>query len=919
VLRISAWVGPVQKQDDTQQAAELRQAFLRHLPKRLDTLRKRGLRLCTQGWDINALSVLFREIQTLAGACGRYGLLDIGEHLFSLESFLAQFVEQVAIPNASQTDTFSAQLAELEPLIAQHERQYGEPADTQAAAALTVANAQTGGFPLLVTPPPEYWKRFGAPPAAAQRPVTPAVIPAPVPVPAPVSAVVVAAPVAPPRPVAPAVPAAPPAPPVAAPAAAPALQAPINAAAPRRVEPRKVYHLSDGNPLACEVDQKIEAAGYELTLLDSLAELKEVLAAFAPHLVVVDAPFQDALESIGEMIKSARNRLSHRMALLTFSTSGELSVRLRAMRAGADAFVELPAQSGDVMTRIGELLDAESGDPFRVLIVEDDRSQAIFAESILRKAGMSTCAVTDPLAALDRLEDFKPELILMDLYMPNCDGMELTAIIRERDAFITTPIVFLSGEQNEEKHFEALNAGGDDFLSKPIRPQHLISAVTNRARRARQLGRRAKTQNPRDPVTGLYERAYVLDQLNALLAREDPAEHGGGLIYVEIDSAGQVRERVGLIAFDALLNQVGAFIASHIEGKEFATRYGDTSFALLCHGGDEAALKVLAKDLRERTAREVFEHEGKTITVGLSFGICPFAMGLGDASAMLNAAERAMADARAPGQDHIGVFHHAVRKAASSADDALEQRIRDALKAEDFQLLFQPIVALQGGDEEQFQALLRLRGDGGKLYTAADILPVAERAGLTAEIDRWVLSHCLLVLAERARQRRPVRLFVSQTMETARDAQRVGWLKQLLETRRLAGEQLVLEFRINEALANLRELGTFITALQGLGVSLALSAFESNQTSLQVLQHLPVKFIKLAPRYIGEGLRNPLVREELRQLVALAHEQDRRIIAPRIEDAQSASLLWTAGVDYIQGDFVQQAGQDMSFDFHAIA
>jgi len=908
----------VQKQDDTQQAAELRQAFLRHLPKRLDTLRKRGLRLCTQGWDINALSLLFREIQTLAGACGRYGLLDIGEHLFSLEGFLAQFVEQVAIPNAGQTETFATALGKLEPLIAQHERQYGEPADTQAAAALTVATPHDRGYPLQVTPPPEYWKRFGAPPAST---TSPSVAPRPTPaVAAPTAAALAPAPIAP-------QPAPPPAP-VAAPTASTAPTAvaahkPVATAAAEiqgaRREPRKVYHLSDGNPLACEVDQKIEASGYELTLLDSVAELKEVLAAFAPHLVVVDAPFQDALETIGEMVKLARSRLSHRLALLTFSTSGELSVRLRAMRAGADAFIGLPAQSGDVMTRIGEMLDAESADPFRVLIVEDDRSQAIFAESILRKAGMSTCAVTDPLAALDQLDEFRPELILMDLYMPNCDGMELTSIIREREAFITTPIVFLSGEHDEEKHFEALNAGGDDFLSKPIRPKHLISAVTNRARRARQLGRRAKAANPRDPVTGLYERAYVLDQLNALLAREDPADHGGGLIYIEIDGAGQIRERVGLIAFDALLNQVGAFVASHIDGKDFATRYGDTSFALLCHDGDETALKTLASDLRGRTAREVFEHEGKTVTVGLSFGICPFAAGLGDAGAMLNAAERAMADARVPGQDHIGVFHAARKASSSSADEALAQRIRDALKAEDFQLLFQPIVALQGGDEEQFQALLRLRGDGGKLYTAADILPVAERAGLTGEIDRWVLSHCLLVLAERARLRRPVRLFVSQTMDTVRDAQRIGWLKQLLETRRLAGEQLVLEFRTADALANLRELSDFIGALRGLGVGLALAAFESNATSLQLLEHLPVGFIKLAQRYIGDGLRNPALREELRQLVASVHAQDRKIIAPRIEDAQSASLLWTAGVDYIQGDFVQQAGQDMSFDFHAIA
>jgi EAL domain-containing protein (putative c-di-GMP-specific phosphodiesterase class I) len=278
-----------------------------------------------------------------------------------------------------------------------------------------------------------------------------------------------------------------------------------------------------------------------------------------------------------------------------------------------------------------------------------------------------------------------------------------------------------------------------------------------------------------------------------------------------------------------------------------------------------------------------------------------------------------MTDARSPGQDHIGVFHAATRKTTSDADDALVQLIRAALKAEDFQLLFQPIVSLQGDPDEQFQALLRLRGDGGKLYTASDILPVAERAGLTADIDRWVLSHCLLVLAERARQRKPVRLFVSQTIETACDVQRVGWLRQLLETRRLAGEQLVIEFRLNEAIAHLRELTTFIDALKDLGVTLSLAAFESNQTALQVLDHLPVSFVKLAPRYIGGGLRDTNLREELRQLVAHVHGLGRKLIAPRIEDAQSASLLWTAGVDYIQGDFVQQAGQDMTFDFHATA
>src|SRR5579885_744666 len=905
----------MQTQDDTQQAAELRRAFLRHLPKRLETLRKRGLRLCTQGWDVNALALLFRELQTLAGTCGRYGLLDISERLFALEGSLAPFVEQVAIPNTSQTEAFAAQLRELTPLIARHEAQYGEAPGAGSAAALAVAPAQAGIYRLQVTPPPEYWKRFAPVPAPSRA--APAAPPASTPQPAAVAA--------PTRTVAPTPALAPsPAAAVAAPsvAPAPAGAAAVGAAEPAPApvttrEPRKVYHLSDGNPLACEVDQKLEAAGYELTLLDSVAELKEVLAAVAPHLVIVDAPFQDALEPIGEMIKNMRARLNRRLSLLAFSESAELPVRLRAMRAGADSFVPLPARSAEVMARIAELLEADTADPFRILIVEDDRSQAIFAESILRKAGMTTSAVTDPLAALDKLDSFKPELILMDLYMPNCSGLELTAIIREREAYINTPIVFLSGEQDQEKHFEALNAGGDDFLSKPIRPKHLISAVTNRVRRARSLGRRAQAQNPRDPITGLYERAHLLDRLNALLAGEEPAAHGGGLLYVEIDGAGQIRERVGLTAFDALLNQVGAFLAAHLDAKDLATRYGDTSFAILSHAGVEAALTALAAELRERTAREVFEHEGKTLTVSLAFGICPFRAGLGDASAMLNAAERAMSDARAPGQNRIGVFRPAAPKSASDAERTLAELIRAALRADDFQLLFQPIVALQGESEEQFQALLRLRSDGGKLYTASEILPVAAREDLSADVDRWVLSPCLLVLAERVRQSRPVRLFVGQAIEAASDPQRVGWLSRLLETRRLSGEQLVLEFRTDEALAHVRDLIAFADALRPLGVTLSLSAFDANPAVRQLLQHLPLAFIKLAPRYAGANLRDHAVREELRQIIGEAHQRGGKVIASRIEDAQSAAQLWSAGVDYLQGDFVQQAAQDLIFDFHA--
>lgn len=124
---------------------------------------------------------------------------------------------------------------------------------------------------------------------------------------------------------------------------------------------------------------------------------------------------------------------------------------------------------------------------YRILIVEDDRSQARFAESILRNAGMQTCWIGSAAELAPALTDFAPDLVLMDLHLPDGDGIALTARIRDDPAHAHLQIVFLSGEIDQEKRFAALDHGADDFLLKPIRPRHLIAAIRNRIMRARAL------------------------------------------------------------------------------------------------------------------------------------------------------------------------------------------------------------------------------------------------------------------------------------------------------------------------------------------------------------------------------------------------------------------------------------------------
>ena len=877
--------------DESQQSAELRLVFVKTLPKRLETVHRRARRLMMQGWDINVMTVFFQDVQALAGACGRYGVLDAGEILYGIETFVAPHLERLELPDEARRPQFQRVIDALGGLIAQH---VPEKVAAMAPGTHSPLVAERGGVQTLVVPPRDYWRRWSQ---AENASLDTAMAPVPA------ASATTAKPSAPsPAPAAPAMP-------------APRAQSkPIRATAEKRV-----YHLSDGGALGSEIDHRLEGSPYPFDLIEDADTLREMLGAFAPAMVIVDAAFLPQLDAIGDSLRLARTRTSQKVALVVFADNNDIATRLKAMRAGADAFITTPVAGNDAFARIEELLEGESGDPFRVLIIEDDRSQALFAESILRKAGMETRAVMDPISALEELNAFRPELILMDLYMPDCDGMELTTLIREREAYTNIPIVFLSGEHDEEKRFDALSAGGDDYLEKPIRPKHLISAVTNRVRRARATQKRVQAHNPRDPVTGLYDRAHVLERLSENLALEDAHGLGGGLLFLLVDGAQNIRERIGLTAFDQLMGEAGAFLAGRVSPRDHSARFGDTSFIVLVAEQPEPELMATANAIRQEFDQHVFEVGDRSITLAVAIGVSTFAQNLGEAAAMVNAAERACVIARQDPEKRVALFQTQISHAGDADEDMLFAAIREAIRNESFQLLFQPIASLRGGHDEQFQTLLRLRGDGGRTYTAAVIVPLAERAGLIHGVDRWVLSRALLVISERARDGHPVRLFVSQSIESLNDPQRLSWLKQGIETRRIQPEHLVIEFRTADAVARIRQLVSFQENAKRLGIRLCLSNFEATMANFQILQHVQVDFVKVAPKYTHTDGQNAKTRAELRQAITHLRERGIRIVAPQVEDAQAAAGLWSTGVDYIQGNFVQQATQDLDFDFNASA
>ena len=543
-------------------------------------------------------------------------------------------------------------------------------------------------------------------------------------------------------------------------------------------------------------------------------------------------------------------------------------------------------------------VDPES--PYRVMIVEDDRGQALFAQSVLHGAGMQAEVQMQSDGVLDAMRRFHPDLVLMDLHMPGKDGMSLTMLIRQQPEYLHLPIVFLTGDPDPERQFEVLESGADDFLNKPIRPRHLIAAVSNRILRSRQR-QQALPRATLNTETGLPTRTFVLQQLTDSLQRNA----GGGLFFIEVSSALSLRERYGYAVFEHLMNQAGRQLAAAASPHPVA-RLNDNSFLMLADTVDEGTLVALAQQLRDGlTAHDFQARANEALKLRGSVGYTALSLSFADAGSALEATERAVLQARLKPESL------AAYEPAQIDEDAPSISLEDG----QFELAYQPIVAVAGSDQAQYQVLLRMRQADGSLISASQVIPAAESAGGIAQIDHWVLEHALYVLAERQAEGPSLRLFVSQSPRSLARDSHAQWLLDALRARGIEGTSLVIDLRLADALIHTVTLRQFCQQLMPAGVQFCLSQFEPGTEADALLTQLPLGFVRVSSKY-ASAHADPVLRDQLRGVIDAAHRQGLQVIGQQIEDPQAAAAMWMGGVDFIQGNLVQAVGSELGFDFH---
>ncbi len=455
-----------------------------------------------------------------------------------------------------------------------------------------------------------------------------------------------------------------------------------------------------------------------------------------------------------------------------------------------------------------------------------------------------------------------------------------------------------------------------EFAPASYEGESCLQVVFRRRETDPELAREVEELRQRDPATGLLNRPTFLHRLEQAIAGTASSGERHGLLLIEPDHYQHLLHDIGLDSADAIIAGIAARLSGTLEGGAIGARFGEHSLAVLLPGNDHARTQAAADRIRAAFAADPLAIGERSSPLTVSIGGVQISERIASVPQVLAKASLSAQSAIGMGGDRIEIFDPgAADRAEEERIQGWVERIRDATAHDHFVLHFQPVLALDGSGEAAYEALLRLDAGGDDLVMPAVFLQIAEEHDLLADIDRWVVGRALQVIAERERAGKPTTLYAKITPASLADDRLLQLIGARLAELKIPGERLVLELPEAKVFTHLAQARHFLEDAATLGVRLCLEQFGAGLNSFQLLGHFRPNLLKIDRSFMGDLARSGENQQQITDITRKAHDIGVRCIAEFVEDAASMTILFSAGVDYVQGHFLGTATAGMGYEF----
>lgn len=501
------------------------------------------------------------------------------------------------------------------------------------------------------------------------------------------------------------------------------------------------------------------------------------------------------------------------------------------------------------------------------------------------------------------------------------EGMPMIDLIASEDqaAFKDFLKNYASGEGNAELSCGGVKPNGQRFQARmnfspaTYDGEPCIQVVIRAESDNAELEEKLREISSQDLVTGLLNRARFLELMDGAAQRAVNDGQIASLAYIRLDRYNEKVGEVGLAGIDLLLTDLANLLRGHFGDACQLARFGDDVFTVLLPGVAPQQCQDSLSSLLKKVEGHLFDVSGRTVQATLSIGVAGLSEQTSKAQEVVDRAHRCADELEG---NAIKIYNPADELAAAANRGNLVAMVQQALENNGFRLLFQPIISLRGDSDEHYEVLLRLLDPKGEEVPAADFLSAAKGAGLAEKIDRWVILNSIKLLAEHRSKGHSTRLFVHLSANSLQDQTLLPWLSVALKAARLPSDSLVFQIGEADAVTYLKQAKSLTQGLAELHCKVALGQFGCALNPFNTLKHLHVDFVKVDGSF-SRDLSNAENQEALKTLLASLHAQAKLTIVPFVESASVLATLWQAGVNYIQGHYLQGPSQSMDYDFSA--
>lgn len=417
----------------------------------------------------------------------------------------------------------------------------------------------------------------------------------------------------------------------------------------RRPENLHLYVLEDDPSTSDMLKFGLSSFGYRVTTFVDIKRLTEAALRDHPDGLIIDTEYSSFSDpNLAAAANAMQENGMDSIPILVVSQNSGFMEKLHAARHGVVAFLNKPVSIPALESSLEGVMQHQTRSPYRVLLIDDDVFSMEHHRIMLETWGIVARCLANPADVMTVIDDFKPDLLIIDLNMPLCNGIELAKVIRFHKHWIHIPIIFLSGEQNAQRQLVAMKTGGDDFIVKPVVERHFVAMILMRANRARQLAELMI----RDSLTGLFKHTEIKDRLSHELARARRNKTTVSVAMLDIDKFKRINDTYGHQTGDTVIATLAHLLRRALRTTDIVGRYGGEEYMVVMPDSDDANAIRKIDLLRREFEAIAFHHKDLEFHCSFSGGVCD-SRSSDDIDLLIEKADMALYQAKARGRNQI--------------------------------------------------------------------------------------------------------------------------------------------------------------------------------------------------------------------------------------------------------------------------